>query len=175
MAKTLDDAFEGLMRYLDLRPNGGTRTELMALAVQQGFEEPLLATWLNVFLQGLVDIGFINGTGYNQNFVPKVQEVGVPRTKKACQTVYEQQIASGDQLFRVRLQLEEGVLSEQVRTHEDHLSRLSAGRAWMLANAPDGLERQAVLAAVERAERAIDARRAAVQKVLDDVRAQLGG
>lgn len=102
--KTLEDARDGLVRYWTLRPSGGTRAELLQLAVQQGFEEPLLAVWLDIFLQGFVAGGRIDTADYDGNLAPFVAEVGLERAKVAVAEVFEYLTRPGRPLEAIRLQ-----------------------------------------------------------------------
>jgi len=88
---TLEQAFAGLLRYLDLRPDGGNRAELIAAAIAQGFEEPLLNDWLDVFLEGCVATSCMGmpAPDYDRELAPRVQQFGLVVAKRALQSAFE--------------------------------------------------------------------------------------
>lgn len=100
---TLDDALTGLKNYWSLRPNGGTRTELIALARARGFEEPLLNVWLDVFLAGFRDQARIATATYPA-LAALVAQIGVPAAHKSAEAVFLYLTRPGSDLDRVRKQ-----------------------------------------------------------------------
>lgn len=126
--KTLEDAFHGLLNYLAARPNGGSRAELIALAALNGFEEPLLNQWLDVFLAGFVDSGRIVAPDYDANFVPLVVTLGPTKTVVAVTQVFEFLNRDGRRLDEVRRQDKIAELTELIQALADALSRVAGVR-----------------------------------------------
>jgi len=101
---TLEDAFQGLLRYWRMRPDGGNRAELISAAIAQGFEEPLLNEWLDVFLQGFVDTAGMGMTvpDYDRELAPLIAKFGFAVAERSATAVFEHLIDSGRELDVIR-------------------------------------------------------------------------
>ena len=122
---TLEDALQGLKNYWNLRPNGGTRTELIALARLKGFEEPLLNTWLDVFLTGFRDQGRIPTTTY-RDLAAFVESVGPTIASRAAESVFVYLIRPGSELDRVRKLDRANATTAKIVTFQDEVTLLAS-------------------------------------------------
>jgi hypothetical protein len=150
VSKTLQDAFEGLMTYWQGRPQGGSKAELMALAAQKGFKEPLLDEWLSVFLRGLKDVGLLEGEDYDTDLVPQLQKVGTTRAIKAARTIYNQQLAQGGDLRMVDLQLKITQAGDKVAHFVSRLAAVDSAQVWVAGNVTAGSIKTEATEAIER-------------------------
>jgi hypothetical protein len=146
---TLEDAFNGLLQYLQVRPDGGNRAELIQLAVQRGFQEPLLNEWLDVFLQGFVDLGFLTGANYDDDFAPRVEQVGFAVASRAARAVFLHLTESRRELDIVRMENSVAALNAQLTTLNNQLGLIQNGRNLVQNNFPANATRVATLAAID--------------------------
>lgn len=123
--KTLEDARDGLLRYWKIRPDGGTRTELLQMAAAQGFEEPLLNEWLDVFLQGFVDIGRID-TPYYPALAALVATSPPEKIERAVDAMFTYLTRPGRPLFQIRLQNAAAQLQADVDALKVEVNRIAA-------------------------------------------------
>lgn len=175
MAKTLEDARDGLVRYWTLRPSGGTRAELLALAVQQGFEEPLLAVWLDIFLQGFVDGGRIDAPNYDTHLAPFVADVGLDRAKVAVSEVFEFLTRPGRALETIRKQNLVVQLAESIATMDAKLALVDQGLALAQQLLPSGGARAALIAAAQEGRARLQAARDAHATARTRLQQELAG
>lgn len=131
---TLDDAFNGLLAYWKLRPNGGTKQELLALAVQKGFEEPLLAEWLGVFLAAFVEDRRIAEPDYDTGLAPLVAEIGVDAAALAARRVYEYLLRDGRALYRITRLNFANDLSDEIAALDTAIAALTSARTAVQSN-----------------------------------------
>jgi hypothetical protein len=159
MTKTLEDAFNGLLTYWNVRPSGGTRAELLQMAVANGFVEPLLNEWLDSFLMGFVSMGFIARPEYNL-LAAKVEAAGLAAARVAATAVFEYLSGTGRPLHLIRNQNLAVTLQEQITDLNDLLSRGATFRAAVVSQFPANAARDAGLklfdAAVESRTRLRD-------------------
>lgn len=146
---TLEDAFRGLLEYWGARPSGGTRAELVALAVQRGFQEPLLNEWLDVFLAGFVECGYIAVPDYDAALAPRVAEVGVATASRAAAAVFQLLTQQGDRLDVIRKQNAVAFIDAQLVTLANQRELVSSGRAAILSTFPSSAARTATVTAVD--------------------------
>lgn len=150
MTMTLHDAFQGLLRYWKLRPNGGTKAELLALAVQQGFEEPLLDQWLTVFINGFAASKRITVATYDDGLAPLVAAIGVPAATIAATEVYEYLLRSGRALDTIKRLDAANHLQELIDTLNTDLARLASATT-AVENNLNGVNRATALVAINEA------------------------
>jgi hypothetical protein len=166
---TLDDAFSGLLRYWQLRPNGGSRAELLAMAVAQGFEEPLLNDWLDTFLQGFVDLGFLATPQYDEALVPKIQQVGVPTATKIATAVFLWQTSGSEALAEIRRLNQIQQTQDEIDTLTTQLARAATGRTQVEASAMTTAVKAATLGAIDLGVEVVEKRVARLQQKLVDL------
>ncbi len=126
--KTLEEAFQGLMNYWTFQPDGGTRAELLSLAVQNGFEEPLLAEWLDEFLLGMHRIGVIESATYPA-MRDTISGIGLPRARDAARAVFAYFTVANSPDTMLETIHEQARLDVQIIETQAAISGLSAHQA----------------------------------------------
>lgn len=148
--KSLEDAKNGLLRYWKLRPNGGTRTELINLATIEGFVEPLLNEWLDVFLQGFVDTGHIDTPDYDA-LTARLREVGYDRASRAVDGMFKYLTGTGAALWKIRNENRAQELQQALAVTQNELVALDAATT-QVTNKLTGDAKTAALVAINEAQ-----------------------
>jgi hypothetical protein len=164
--KTLTDALNGLLLYWQTHPSGGNRAQLLSLALAQGFVEPVLSQWLDVFLAGLVDLGWIATADYDVSLAPKVAAIGPARAGDAARAVFDHLLEST--LAPIDAENQAQALAATLALLVTKLANVDAGISQALSFPPSA-PRDALVEAAQLGRASIDAQRAGVQLALDQV------
>lgn len=149
--KTLDDAKNGLLQYLQANPDGGSRADLIAEATQAGFTEPLLNEWLDIVLVGLEEQGYIDGPDYDLHLVAKVAAVSSAKVKIALERTIEYMAREGA-LLPITYALFIQALEGQKASFQAVESALQTAITFTEAQAPSSFAKEVGLSTL-RAER----------------------
>jgi len=148
MAKTLDDAIDGLVAYWAIRPAGGTQAELLSLAAAQGFTEPLLTQWLGVLLTACVRLGLIATATYAALAAMRAA-VTFDVARERIRMVFLH-LVSGRDLVPTQAANAVQIIDELIASVTTRLANIDTGIAFVLANVGAGIVRDHTLEAAQR-------------------------
>jgi hypothetical protein len=170
---TLEDALTGLKNYWKVRPDGGTREELIAMARLKGFEEPLLNVWLDVFLQGFLDQGRIATATYAA-LAAVVATVGPTVASTAAESVFVYLMRNGSALDTIRKQGTIDLLNARITKLSDQILALASMATTATAALSTNPDLPLFLAVMKSGKDALESQRSSVgaqrDKLVSEIR-----
>jgi len=148
MAKTLDDAIDGLVAYWAIRPAGGTKAELLSLAAAQGFTEPLLTQWLDALIIACVRLGLIV-TGTYAALAAMRSGVTIEIATERIRMVFRH-LVTGRDLSPIQSLNVAQILDDLLAAQDARLANVDQGIAFVVANTSPGPVRDDTLEAAQR-------------------------